>query len=84
VSPKDYFEDIWERCELFAALYGYLENRATGALQPNELLRAEWATRVSALDLYVHELVAQNLVRILRVGGPPALASESCMLAAMP
>jgi hypothetical protein len=27
-------------------------------------LRAEWASRVSALDLYVHELAAQNLLRI--------------------
>lgn len=31
-------------------------------MQPDELLRAEWASRVSALDLYIHELVAQNLV----------------------
>ena len=30
----------------------------------DELLRAEWVARVSALDLYVHELVAQNMVSI--------------------
>ena len=30
----------------------------------DELLRAEWVARVSALDLYVHELVAQSMVQI--------------------
>jgi hypothetical protein len=62
--PKAYFDEVWQRCELFAALHGYMANHATAALQPDELLRAEWASRVSALDLYVHELVAQNLSRI--------------------
>ena len=64
VTPKVYFDEVWQRCELFAALHGYMANHATAALQPDELLRAEWASRVSALDLYVHELVAQNLLRI--------------------
>lgn len=41
-----------------------MKNHVTAALQPDELLRAEWASRVSALDLYIHELVAQNLLRI--------------------
>lgn len=31
-------------------------------MQPDELLRAEWVARVSALDLYVHELVAQMML----------------------
>ena len=31
-------------------------------MQPDELLRAEWVARVSALDLYVHELVAQLML----------------------
>ena len=30
----------------------------------DELLRAEWVARVSAMDLYVHELVAQNMLKI--------------------
>jgi hypothetical protein len=64
MTPKAYFDEVWQRCELFAALHGYMANRVTAALQPDELLRAEWASRVSALDLYVHELVAQNLLRI--------------------
>jgi hypothetical protein len=33
-------------------------------MQPDELLRAEWVARVSALDLYVHELVAQLMLAI--------------------
>src|ERR1044072_2093589 len=64
MTPKSYFDDVWQRCELFTALHGYVATQATVALQPDELLRAEWAARVSALDLYVHELVAQNLLRI--------------------
>jgi hypothetical protein len=64
MTPKAYFEEVWERCELFAALYGYMKHQVTAALQPDELLRAEWASRVSALDLYVHELVAQNMLKI--------------------
>jgi RiboL-PSP-HEPN len=64
MTPKAYFDEVWQRCELFAALHGYMASHVTAALQPDELLRAEWASRVSALDLYVHELVAQNLLRI--------------------
>lgn len=64
MTPKAYFDQVWERCELFAALHAYLSSQATAALQPDELLRAEWASRVSALDLYVHELIAQNLLQI--------------------
>ena len=33
-------------------------------MPPNELLRAEWVARVSALDLYIHELVAQQMREI--------------------
>jgi hypothetical protein len=64
MTPKTYFDDVWQRCELFVALHGYVVANATGALQPDELLRAEWAARVSALDLYVHELVTKGLVEI--------------------
>lgn len=64
MTPKAYFDQVWQRCELFVALHGFVQNQATSALQPDELLRAEWAARVSALDLFVHELVAQNLLKI--------------------
>ena len=71
MTPKTYFDDVWQRCELFVALHGYVVAQVTGALQPDELLRAEWAARVSALDLYVHELVTTHLVGIFR-GALPA------------
>jgi hypothetical protein len=64
MTPKTYFDDVWQRCELFVALHGYIVNQTTVALQPDELLRAEWAVRVSALDLYIHELVVTQLVEI--------------------
>jgi hypothetical protein len=71
VTPRTYFDDVWQRCELFVALHGYVVAQATGALQPDELLRAEWAARVSALDLYVHELVTTHLVGIFTGARPP-------------
>lgn len=64
MTPKAYFDEVWQRCELFAALHAYMASHVTAALRPDELLRAEWASRVSALDLYVHEVVAQNLLLI--------------------
>ncbi len=45
---------------------GYLEKNTSGVLQPDELLRAEWVARLSALDLYVHELVAQQMLEIFQ------------------
>ena len=41
MTPKIYFDDVWQRCELFVALHGYVTANATAALQPDELLRAE-------------------------------------------
>jgi hypothetical protein len=86
MTPKTYYNDIKSRCDLFAAIHGYLANHATGALQPDELLRAEWAARVSALDLFVHELVAQNLVEIFEGTRPTCpgfsrmVVSGECLL----
>ena len=66
MSPKDYFAEVSQRCEFLAALQGYIATHGTVVLRPDELLRAEWAARVSALDLYIHELVAQNLLLIFQ------------------
>jgi hypothetical protein len=62
VTPLEHYEAVWGRCAQVSALHAYLENRVTGILQPDELLRAEWVARVSALDLYIHELVAQQML----------------------
>lgn len=43
-------------------MHAYLAARMTKAMPVDELLRAEWVARVSALDLYVHELIAQRMV----------------------
>jgi hypothetical protein len=64
MTPKAYFSEVWSRADLFVALHAYVTNNAAAALDPSELLRAEWAMRVSALDLYVHELVSQKLLEI--------------------
>src|SRR5262245_17490713 len=66
MTPKQYFDDVWRRADLFGALHAYMANNAAPVLDPDELLRAEWAMRVSALDLYVHEVVAQNLLKIFQ------------------
>jgi hypothetical protein len=60
----DYFIDVWQRCAELETLHTYLAGKITSAMSLDELLRAEWVARVSALDLYIHELVAQNMVQI--------------------
>lgn len=42
-------------------MHAFMATHATAALPVEEILRAEWVARVSALDLYVHELVAQGM-----------------------
>ena len=64
MTPIAHFEAVWNRCAQLSALHAYLANNVSGVLQPDELLRAEWVARLSALDLYVHELVAQRMLEI--------------------
>src|SRR6266700_1698180 len=64
MTPTAYFGEVWQRCAEIEALHTYLAAKLTPALSADELLRAEWVARVSALDLYVHELVAQNMMKI--------------------
>jgi len=64
MTPITYFDDVWQRCAEIETLHTYLAGKLTPAMSADELLRAEWVARVSALDLYVHELVAQNMVKI--------------------
>lgn len=71
MTPKSYFDDVWNRAELFCTLHAFISSSTAAALDPTELLRAEWAMRVSALDLYVHEVVAQNLLKIFQGIRPP-------------
>lgn len=64
MTPIAQFDSVWGRCAILSGLYTYLEHNVAGVLQPEELLRAEWVARVSALDLYVHEVIAQSMVAI--------------------
>jgi hypothetical protein len=64
VSPIDHFSAVWTRCNHLSVIHGFIANNVSPALQPGELLRAEWAARVSALDLYVHELISQRMLSI--------------------
>lgn len=64
MDPMSIFHDAWVRCSDLAALRAYLERNVAGVLKPDELLRAEWVARVSALDLYVHEFIAQRMLAI--------------------
>jgi hypothetical protein len=64
VTPITHFDQVWHRCDQLSAMHAYLAKNVAAALNPDELLRAEWVARISALDLYVHELVAQRMVDI--------------------
>ena len=52
------------RCATLSQLHAYLFTQGTGILNEKEILRAAWVARVSALDLYVHELISQRMVQI--------------------
>lgn len=64
MTPLAHFSAVWERCAQLSTIHAYLDKHLATILQPDELLRAEWVARVSALDLYVHEVVAQGMVSI--------------------
>lgn len=66
MTPKHYFDEVWRRADMLSTIHAYLSQSVTHAIETEEILRAEWMTRVSALDLYVHELVAQELLRIFQ------------------
>ena len=64
MTPLEHFDSVWTRCAELSALHAYLAGNVSAVLHPEELLRAEWVARLSALDLYIHELVAQRMLRI--------------------
>ncbi len=74
MTPLLHFEAVWARCAELSAIHAYLAKNVAPVLHPDELLRAEWVARVSALDLYVHELVAQYMVEIFEGRRPASLA----------
>ena len=82
MTPKSYFDAVWARANLFSALHAFISNNAAAAFDPAELLRAEWAMCVSALDLCGHEIVSQRLLEIFQGARPTCagyLKSRSAM-----
>lgn len=80
MTPLAHFEAVWQRCAQLTALHAYIVRNVTGVLQPDELLRAEWVARLSALDLYVHELIAQLMLEIFEGRRPATVAYQRFQL----
>jgi RiboL-PSP-HEPN len=74
VTPLDHFTAVWIRCSHLSAAHAFLSKNTSAALRPEEILRAEWVARVSALDLYVHKLVASRMLRVFEGALPPTQA----------
>ena len=62
----DQFRWNLQRVRNFGSLYQILSTQTTSALDLSDLLRAELVMVVSALDLYVHELVRLGMLESLR------------------
>lgn len=74
MKPLQHFDMVSARCGELTALHTYLAGSVAAVVPLDELLRSEWVARVSALDLYVHELVAQGMVAIFEGARPPTPA----------
>lgn len=62
MTPRLLFEQLWARGDELGLLYDSLVTIGIPQSRADELLRAEWVTRLAALDLYVHELLASRMV----------------------
>jgi hypothetical protein len=80
MTAFDTFQAAWQRADHLDASHAFLAANATAVLQPDELLRAEWAARVSALDLYIHEIVIQELLATIAKTRPAATGFQKFQL----
>jgi hypothetical protein len=64
VSPLAQFEAVWDRAADLSTIHAFATAYLDAPAAHDEVLRSQWATRVSALDLYIHELVAQRMVEV--------------------
>ncbi len=71
MTPLNYFNDVWERADALHSIYKYISSSTTSLIKQDEILRSEWVARVSALDLFVHELVIKGMIEIFEGGRPP-------------
>lgn len=70
MTPFEYYLSVSQRADGLAAIGAYVAANTTGVINADEILRAEWVARVSALDLYIHELVAQCLMEVIQGARP--------------
>lgn len=66
----DQFRANIQRARSMGSIYQALDNQTTQALDLPDLLRFEWVMAVSALDLYIHELVRLGMVAAYRGNRP--------------
>lgn len=82
MTPRLLFEQLWGRGDELALLYDNLVNMGIPQYRADELLRAEWVTRLAALDLYVHELLASRMVSQFESGASKCPGFSSFRLSA--
>jgi len=63
-AAKVVFDNAWGRCDVLTATHAFTSRKMTSAFESDEILRAEWVARISALDLYVHEIISQGMLAI--------------------
>ena len=66
MTPFAAFQSVSTRCDELQSIQAFLSSKLTAALTLDELLRAEWVLRVSAMDLYFHELIALRMMEIFQ------------------
>lgn len=66
----DQFRANIQRARAIGSIYQALDNQTTQALDLADLLRFEWVMAISALDLYIHELVRLGMVEVYRGNRP--------------
>lgn len=65
-TAKVVFDNAWGRCDILTATHAYTSRNMTSVFESDEILRAEWVARISALDLYIHELISQGMLAIFQ------------------
>ncbi|MBB3834010.1 hypothetical protein FHR55_002232 [Xanthomonas arboricola] len=82
MTPIQIFNEVWIRAGVLRGNYRLLGGVGVDSNDADELLRAEWVAKVSAFDLYVHELVSQRLVNIFSGSLPKAVAFSNVRVTA--
>lgn len=64
LSPIEQFRENITRVQILDGVYTALDNRTTTVLDLTDLLRAQIVMRVSALDLYIHEITRIGMLEV--------------------